>query len=366
MFVRKLSNPIVQRFMLLFGSLLFCFFVIETGYRFFDPFPFYSYDEINNTEHGNLTEYDHMLGWKGVPDGKVEFITANNNVWLQHNQDGFRDIEHNDFSNKKPAIVFLGDSFTWGFEVEFDDMFVNGLRSLLPNYRIFNLAHRGYGTDQAFLTFKQWSYNGQLQWVILMFSENDVDDNNAHFRHRKLKPMYQLVDNDLVLTGVPVPKLNAWMNSLRLEKSPDSWRTTLKDVLCQSNLFHDIYFRYKLFQSSRKSNRRATINTGEADLRLTSQILQKMKEKVEGRGAKLLVIIIPSKREIQQLNDSASYQNEITELCQKLSIEHLDLAPNFKATWYRTYYRIGMHWNSHGNQVAKVAIYNYLSRVKNP
>ena len=68
---------------LLFGAFLVCFFVIEAGYRILDPFPYFSEDEINNTEHGNLSMYDPLLGWKGVPGGQAEFVTENNRVWLR-------------------------------------------------------------------------------------------------------------------------------------------------------------------------------------------------------------------------------------------------------------------------------------------
>lgn len=357
---------ITERVGLLFGSLLFCFFVIEMGYRVLEPFPFFSNEEINDTEHGNLSEYDETLGWKGVPGGKAEFVTMNNIVWLAHNRHGFRDIEHDVFSDNKPAIVFLGDSFTWGYEVEFDEMFVNRMRDMLPSHTIFNLAHRGYGTDQALLTFKQWHHDGPLQWVVLMFSENDVEDNNARFRYQKPKPMYQIVENELVLTGVPVSRLNAWMASRPAERTPASWRTKLKLVLSHSRFLLDIYFLYKQNRWLRKVTGRWGANARGADLSLTSRILQELKDEVEGRGAKLVVILIPSKREIEQLDDSSPYQIEIADLCQKLGIEHLDLAPTFKTIWYRTYYRIGIHWNSRGHQVAADSIFEHLSRDASP
>ena len=82
-------------------------------YRVLDPFPFFSRNDTNHAEYGNLTTYDQTLGWKGV-SGKAEFITENNRVWLTHNGDGYRDIDHKDSRDKKPAIVFLGDSFHMG------------------------------------------------------------------------------------------------------------------------------------------------------------------------------------------------------------------------------------------------------------
>jgi len=335
------------------------------GYRILDPFPFFSDSEKNLTEHGNLSMYDAELGWKGVPGGKTEFVTGNNRVALANNGDGFRDIEHNGSGDRKPAVVFLGDSYTWGFEVGFDDMFVNRLRDRLPRYEVFNLAHRGYGTDQELLGFKRWHDGRPLALVILMFYKNDIDDNNYGFRNHKPKPHYTIVGNELVLTGVPVPQAEEWANSRPVERMPDSWRARLKNTVLSSHFFHDIYFRYNLFRTRGNVIREPE---KEKDLTLTSRILAELKKEVESRGAKLVVFFIPTKAEILQLDDSAPYQIALADVCQKDGIEYLDLAPAFKASWLRTYYRSGGHWNAHGNQVAADAIYAYLTRdlIKGP
>lgn len=358
---RQRFRRIAQDIALLCGSLLFCFFVIEIGYRVLDPFPFFSMGEINHTEHGNLSMWDRTLGWKGVPGAKAEVVTANSRVSVAHNGIGFRDIEHKDSGDPKPAIVFLGDSFTWGYEVEFNEMFVNRLRDRLPGYEIFNLAHRGYGTDQELLTFTRWRDNRRLKLVVLMFSENDVEDNNSSVRYDKPKPQYQLVENKLVLTGVPVPKTEEWEHSRRLARGPDSWRTKLNNLPFRSHFFHDIHFRYKLLWSTNRSN---TIrkDSKATDLTLTFQILEELKAEVTRSGAKLVVFFIPSKREIERLDESLPYQIEIAALCQKRGIESFDLAANFKKVWYRTYYRLGSHWNSRGHRLAGEALYEYLTR----
>ncbi len=362
---RQRYRTIAQNVALLIGSLLFCFVVIEVGYRVLDPFPYFSVAEKNRTEHGNLSTHDQVLGWKGVPGGKAEFVTGNSRVWLAHNRYGFRDTEHEDSSDKKPAIVFLGDSFTWGYEVEFDEMFVNRLRDRFPSYELFNLAHRGYGTDQELLTFTSWRDNRPLVLVILMFSENDIGDNNHRFRYAKPKPHFQLVESELVLTGVPVPKTEEWTQSRPAELVPDSWRTKLKDILLRSHFLHDVYFRYSLFRSSSTGDG-IPKDVKEADFTLTSRILEELKKEVERSGAKLVVFFIPSKREIERLDDSPPYQIAIADLCQKRGIEYFDLAPDFKTTRYRTYHRFGGHWNARGHQVAAEAIYTYLARGVRP
>jgi len=356
-------KPIVQNITLLFGSLILSLIVIEIGFRILDPTPFFSDSEINNTEHGNLSMYDDVLGWKGVPNGEAEFVTRNNRVWLSHNRHGFRDIEHDHLSDEKPAIVFLGDSFTWGYEVEFDEMFVNRLRNRLPRFEIFNLAHRGYGTDQALLTFNQWNDKRPLGLAVLMFSENDIWDNNSELNYGKPKPKYQLHYNKLILTGVPVPKDESWMRASDVDGTPDSWKVTLKNLFYSSHFINNMRIRYKLFRERRRpgltedNTKRKKLASGYT---LTSRILEELRNEVVRRGAGLVVVFIPSKREIDELDDSVPYQTAIADMCKKLGIDYFDLAPALKKAIFRTYYHQGMHWNVHGHKVAAEALYDYL------
>lgn len=365
---RQRYKMIALNTMLVVASLLFCFVTIEIAYRVLDPFPYFSSFEINHTEHGNLSTYDETLGWKGVSSGEAKFVTDNNEVWLAHNRNGFRDIEHENSSDKRPTIVFLGDSFTWGYEVEFEEMFVNRLRAMLPDYEIFNLAHRGYGTDQEFLTFERWHGKQGVKLVVLMFSENDITDNNSMVRSNKPKPKYKIVENELVLTGVPVPKDEHWTQSARTPVESSFWKASAKKYLIRSHFLHDIHFRYKQFRQ-RNVNGNKEIRIGKnnkQDLTLTSRILDELKREVERRGAKLVVGLIPSKREIEKLDDSLPYQIKIAELCQQLDIECLDLAPDFNNTWFRTYYRQGSHWNARGHKIVAEALYDFVKRNVRP
>jgi lysophospholipase L1-like esterase len=356
--------------MLIFGSLVLCFIVIEIGYRIFDPFPYFSSSEINDTEHGNLAMYDPILGWKGVPWGKGELITKNNKVSLSHNKEGFRDLEHNSLKERKPAIAFLGDSFTWGYEVEFNDMFVNRLRNKLTNYEIFNLSFRGYGTDQEFLTFQNWGYSGPLKWVILIFCENDIIENNSLNAYEKPKPKYEIVNNQLELVGIPVPRTDSWGKNIYEEKRHPSWKESLAKVVFFSHFLHETYYRYKRLKLrfsknyDLKANWPSTLKKSHPerwDLTLTYRILQELKHHVEERGAELVVFFIPPKRVVEKLDDaSPSHIKADIEICTELGIKNHDLTPYFKKTFLRTYYRQGAHWNPRGHQVAAEAIYHYL------
>jgi SGNH hydrolase-like domain, acetyltransferase AlgX len=232
-------------------------------------------------------------------------------------------------------------------------MFVNRLRNMLHGYELFNLAHRGYGSDQELLTFKHWRDKRNLK---LMFCENDVADNNSMFRYGKPKPRYQLVENKLMLVGVPVPKDESWTQS-RKKTAADFWEK-IAENLFRSHFLHDVYFRSAQFWARNNTQRIRK----KPDVTLTSRILGEFKSEAERKGANFVVVFIPSKREIEKVADSLPYQIEMADLCQRLSIDYLDLALNFKKTWNRTYYRHGMHWNPLGHKVAAEALYDYITR----
>lgn len=357
-------------------SLILTFLVIEIGYRIFSPFPYFSAYEINMRLHGNLSEYDPVLGWKGVPGGKARMTTDNNSFLVEHNTYGFRDIEHKGISSK-PAILFLGDSFTYGYEVEFDEMFINLLRDKLPDYEIFNLSMSGYGNDQELLAFENWRYQGQIKLVVLMFCENDVEENNSYEYdgknpYQKPKPKFEIAGNKIILTGVPVPKTPAWNETNRPATPVNDWKEYVKKVLFKSYFLHDMYTRLKtkyselydyhqnVVEDFNTQNDPDSYPEAQQDLKLTSRIFEELDKAVEMKGAKLVIFFIPSKIEIEHLYDSTPYQEKIKPICMKLDITCYDMASAFKGTWRRTYYRKGMHWNAYGHKVATEAIYNLL------
>ena len=240
----------MKRISIFTGMIFLILLMVELGYRILNPYPYFSDDEINATQHGNLSEYDPLLGWKGVPGGKERFITRNNSVIIENNRFGFRDIEH-DTSSGKPAIVFLGDSFGWGYEVEFDEIFVNILREKLMDYEIFNLSNRGYGNDQELLAFENWKYNGPLKYVVLIFTDDDVANNNSSNEYEKPKPKFEIVGDELILTGVPVPKIQEWDKEKKTAQVKDGWRKLKDDIkkfLFKSHFLHAMYRRWLYFE----------------------------------------------------------------------------------------------------------------------
>jgi len=356
---------LLKKTVFLYVILAIAFVIVEVGYRVIDPFPYFSPLEINDTEHGNLSHYDPLLGWRGVSGGQEVFTTKNSRTLLWHNKDGHRDIEHISDNLNTDAVVFLGDSFTWGYEVEEDQMFVSLLRKRLKAYEVFNLGHRGYGTDQSLLTFRQWQRQGPTKLVILCFYNNDVEDNNSSVRYDKAKPKFEVRDGQLTLTNVPVPRINQWDQP----SAPPPYRKLFKirDTLLQSHFLHDIYWRWNDYQMRRRLSANPSAVVGASndpanrelfDFKLTARLLRELRDEVEKRGAKLVVVYIPVTPTYKDF--AAPCENDLATTCKGLNVGYLDLTPALDRAFFRVFFKGDIHFTPYGHRKAAEAIYAYL------
>jgi GDSL-like Lipase/Acylhydrolase family len=149
--------------------------------------------------------YDPDLGWAPVANARAEF-TGSRTVSVQNNSIGMRDIEHD--RGGSPRILFIGDSFTWGFDVEAKDRFTEILRRKLPQADIFNAGVPGYGTDQEYLLLEKiWDAVKPDVVVLIFCSDNDRADNSSNMRYDGYyKPYLVQANGRWQFRGQPVPK----------------------------------------------------------------------------------------------------------------------------------------------------------------
>jgi len=162
--------------------------------------------------------HDELLGWSLEPNAKgrftgprpypVEFETT-----IETNSIGLRGPELGPRAQGEVRVLFLGDSFVAGFEVEQPETFTALLERQLARrlgrpVRTINAGVRGYGTDQSYLWFRERGLALGADLVAAVFSANDFDDNVTLHRARRPfgKPAFALRPNGaLELVGAPVP-----------------------------------------------------------------------------------------------------------------------------------------------------------------
>src|SRR5262249_24481267 len=95
---------------------------------------------------------------------------------------GLRERELSDIAPDR--ILFLGDSFTYGYDAEVNERFSDLLQKELPQYGIVNAGVSGYGTDQEFLLMKRLWNHVNPKYVVLTFCvDNDRDDNTSSLHY---------------------------------------------------------------------------------------------------------------------------------------------------------------------------------------
>ena len=309
--VRHILSSIGQPLLIVVVTLA----VLEIALRIAD------FSELRDTvsEHSPGYDYDAERGWAPVPNLSGEMTTFRT-THFKHNSLGLRDEEFT--PGGKPTIMFLGDSFVWGLDSEADERFSELLKPRLPTYRILAAGVAGYGTDQEYLLLKRLWPKVKPAVVVLVFcSGNDRLDNVTNVRYANYHKPYFATgpDGSLTLMGEPVPKSH-------LLYYRDDW---LVRNLWLARLVTDVYLRLRY----------PPVFVPDP----TEKLVGKIREFVEGNGAKFFVAI--------QDHDTAlaSYLE-----AKAIPFAKLEGAPHYTAGW-------GPHWTPEGHQLVADRILQMLA-----
>ena len=270
-------------------------------------------------ERNLFYQYDSSLGWFPVPDKK--YIAEASQIFkIKNNELGFRDSSYRESSGRK--IMFLGDSFTWGFDINEQDRFTDLLKQRLPDWQILNCGVSGYGTDQEYLLLKKYYDVFKPEIVFLTYTWTDREDNITNTRYGNYyKPYFEINKSDgtLVLKGCPVPKSQNYYFS--------DYYDFYKSYLFR--LISRLYFR--IVQDEK-------IYVPDPTQELILEINRFLKEK----GCDLIIGFETQDNELMQV----AFQNHIPYLL--LENSHV-----FKEN--------GRHWTEQGNRFVSEEIFKFLS-----
>jgi hypothetical protein len=112
-------------------------------------------------------------------------------------------------------IVAIGDSFTFGDEVDDRDTFPAALERDLSAGEVLNLGVHGYGHDQMLLRLRREGLAFAPDIVLLGWVDTDADRDLLDFRDYA-KPRFELSDGHLVLATSRVPSPAELVRSARM------------------------------------------------------------------------------------------------------------------------------------------------------
>jgi hypothetical protein len=117
-------------------------------------------------------------------------------------------------------VLAIGDSYTYGAEVNADQTFSASLQRLRPSSQVLNMGVKAYGLDQAVLKYLRYGRPYRADLVVFgVFGPDYVRAPLSFFRFAK--PVFKLdANNELVLTGTPIPPPEEVYQKLAAELRP--------------------------------------------------------------------------------------------------------------------------------------------------
>tara|TARA_Y100001934_G_C12363749_1_gene782236 strand:- start:1579 stop:2751 length:1173 start_codon:yes stop_codon:yes gene_type:complete len=184
-----------SRLALVLGACLFAGVMVEIGLRLLDysrPV-FYRYDEI--------------LGADLRPN-VAGYFKKEDLIYVRLNEDSMRGpLRHRKKPPSTRRVAVLGDSFTEGFQVNFENLFTTVLERELArcapkglSAEVLNFGVSGFGTARAILKYREQARHYDPDVVLLMFYPgNDYADNHRQLEQNPLLPYFVMKGDELVL-----------------------------------------------------------------------------------------------------------------------------------------------------------------------
>jgi len=157
-------------------GLLIALGIAEMATRIFSPHP----------RHVDFLIPDDRVGSLPRPDyhGRAANMFGEYDIEIRTNHEGFRDSDFTMEDATSTRIAFLGDSFTFGEQVEESETFVRSteklLRAVVPaaGIRCMNFGVGGYDTHQELLCYEIFAQRYDPDVVVLMmYVHNDLIGN---------------------------------------------------------------------------------------------------------------------------------------------------------------------------------------------
>src|SRR5215813_3506157 len=297
------GSPLLRGLLVLGSIIVAVLFSAELLLRVID------FNGPSRFELGEAFQFDPELGWVPVPNAAAQQTSGNRTISVRHNSLGLRERELSDIAPDR--FLFLGDSFTYGYDAEANERFSDLLQKALPRYGIVNAGVSGYGTDQQFLLMKRLWNEIHPKYVVLTFCvDNDRDDNTSSYRYRKYhKPYFvRTGDGEWQVRGYPLP------------------RPSRNDVTGSAWFEHFALGRFASDTYLALRNREIIMPDPTEDL------IGMMRRTVEARGARLVVGLQRHEPRLE------TYLQE-----QKIPYTTFDDAPGYPVA--------GWHWTPEGNAV---------------
>jgi len=348
-------------------------------------------------ETDRYMEYDPLLGWRKRPNSSVTYRRREYTVDETINRHGLRELDR-DYA--LPAgcvrILALGDSFVEGYTVPFEQtvghVLETALRAEGRQIEVLNAGTSGYSTDQEYLFYRTEGARYSPRVVLVFFYYNDVLYNDRERFAQQPKPLLAVRDGRLEPVNSPVP---APSPAGHVRKPPAPHGSAILEWLRDRLLYgapreHQALARLGLWDAIPTTRAPLEIRVYErhppaeieAAWSRTSDILGAIAEEAEVHAARLLVVYVPNRLEVdprtweltriqygvdETVWDRTAVRRHLEAIGAMRGFPVLDLTPALRREvhwpWSGPYFDYDGHWTAAGHRAAAGALRSFLEHA---
>ncbi len=311
-------------------------------------------------------EYHPRIGW--VPKKGTNSMLRKNNLQIPVSTSSLGLRGRQEYTKAKPAgkfrIYAAGDSFTFGFGVQDDEVFTHRMETMDPSVEVFNLGVPGYGVDQIYLFLREFGFSYKPDVALVLIYPEDFWRATRAFNDAGFgKPYFKLrPDGALELLHVPVP----------LEKN---FAVPQFPVFIEKSFFDKMLGWSRWYWLGQKAVLRMKKKMGmedpdtEPEWLLGRRVVEETVGLLRKNGVKPVLVMVPPQRwfagTVEPVRDSLS------RLAAREKVDFLDLTPVFQNAMKETgkdifhyYIQDDLHWTAAGHDLVAREILKFLGREK--
>ena len=292
----------------------------------------------------------------GGPDNFTAHAWHHNNLALR---------QHRNFSEADLAaaanIGVFGDSFVENIGMDAPYSFTEPLDYLLnqgrTRFNVLNFGVYGYGPGQSFLHYENFRYVNELDYVLYVYSDNDISD-IGKTRLFRLDETGRLRRNEIIRPWWAPLIGRLYLSYLILDATG-----RLSSYFELVHIRSEADLRYLISPKRRQSQ---PSEYRKDKFPIFQQLIRRWKSRVETRGSTFYVVMLPNHPVDPFL--ASVFAEEGVEVISLYDCFGDHDPAHLRLPWDESPYRFRRdgHWNEAGNHLAAVCLYRVLEEKAGP
>ncbi len=288
----------------------------------------------------------------------------------------------------KKRILVIGDSFTNGVHVQFNETFTQLVEDHFGKDKldVINAGFSGFSPDKEVIYYltEGYKYNPDIV-VLAFFVGNDLQD-------ARYDSLYSFKD-DKLMKNYPIPlpvkeKFRMWLSHncrtfyLFQKFVALNLNQQVTPVLVKLGILDEAYSGREIDYNLQQYNSVQSLMVGEAWAEIR-ELLKQLRSNVESHGSELVVLVIPQDHQVDDFlyhnedvadqfikagieMDRSKPQKILSQICADLRIDCINLLPEFRARTdvkYKYYsLEFERHFSKAGHNLTAEILINYLNQ----